>query len=78
MVEYLTWAFNQGMTEVDFLCGEEQYKFKFATTQTDLVSYVGARTWVGSIALAVGERLDKTRQPGKPAELVLPGKLAGA
>ncbi len=76
MVEYLTWAFDHGMAEVDFLCGEEQYKFKFATTQTDLASYVGARTWIGSIALAVGERLDRTRQPEKLAELASPGRLA--
>ena len=78
MVEYLTWAFDHGMAEVDFLCGEEQYKFKFATTQTNLASYVGARTWIGGIALALGERLDRTRQPEKPAELMLPGKLAEA
>lgn len=76
MVEYLTWAFDHGMTEVDFLCGEEQYKFKFATAQTDLASYVGARTWIGGIALAVGEYLDRSRQPEKPAELTTPGRLA--
>lgn len=76
MVEYLTWAFDHGVTEVDFLCGEEQYKFKFATAQTDLASYVGARSWIGSIALAVGERLDRSRQPEKPAEAALPGRLA--
>ena len=78
MVEYLTWAFDHGMAEVDFLCGEEQYKFKFATAQTDLASYVGARTWIGRIALAVGERLDRKRQPGKPTELVPSGRLAEA
>ena len=76
MVEYLTWAFDHGMTEVDFLCGEEQYKFKFATAQTNLASYVGAKTWIGSIALAMGERLDRTRQPEKPVELVPSGRLA--
>ena len=78
MVEYLTWAFDHGMAEVDFLCGEEQYKYKFATAQTDLASYVGARTWIGRIALAAGERLDRTRQPEKPVELAAPGRLAEA
>ena len=76
MVEYLTWAFDHGMAEVDFLCGEEQYKFKFATAQTELASYVGAKTWIGGIALALGERLDQRRQPEKPAEAVSPGRLA--
>ena len=78
MLEYLTWAFDHGMAEVDFLCGEEQYKFKFATAQTDLASYVGARTWIGRIALAVGERLDRTRQPEKPAESAPSGRLVEA
>ena len=78
MVEYLTWAFSHGMIEVDFLCGEEQYKFKFATGQTELASYVGARTWTGRLALAVGEHLDRKHQPEKPAELASPGRLAEA
>ena len=78
MVEYLTWAFDHGIAEVDFLCGEEPYKFKFATAHTDLASYVGARTWIGSIALAVGERLDRARQPKTPGELASPGRLAEA
>ena len=78
MVEYLTWAFDHGMAEVDFLCGEEQYKFKFATGQTELASYVGARTWMGRIALAGGERLDRTRQPEKPVEVASSGQLAEA
>lgn len=76
MVEYLTWAFDHGMAEVDFLCGEEQYKFKFATAHTDLASYVGARTWIGRIALALGERLDRARPSEKPAEVIVAGQLA--
>ncbi len=78
MVEYLIWAFNHGMAEVDFLCGEEQYKYKFTTAHTDLASYVGARTWIGSIALAAGERLDRMRQPEKAVEAMSPGRLAEA
>ena len=78
MVEYLTWAFDHGMAEVDFLCGEESYKFKFATAQTDLASYVGAKTWVGRIALALGERLDRARQSEKTAESAFPERLAEA
>lgn len=76
MVEYLTWAFDHGMTEVDFLCGEEQYKFKFATAHMDLASYVGARTWLGRAALLIGERLDRARPSEKPAEAIAAGQLA--
>ncbi len=78
MVEYIRWAFDNGITEVDFLCGEEEYKFKFANAQTDLASFVGARTLVGRIALAVGERLDRARQPEKPAEVAALGKMVEA
>lgn len=78
MVEYINWAFDNGITEVDFLCGEEEYKFKFANAQTDLASFVGARTLIGKTALAVGERLDRARQPDKPAEVAALGKMAEA
>lgn len=76
MVEYLTWAFDHGMAEVDFLCGEEQYKFKFATAHMDLASYVGARTWIGRLALIVEERLGRARPSGKPTEAIVSGQLA--
>ena len=75
MVEYITWAFDNGVAQVDFLCGEEEYKFKFANAQTDLVSFMGARTLIGNVALAIGERLDRGRQPEELAELVPSGKL---
>jgi len=75
MVEYITWAFDNGIATIDFLCGEEEYKFKFANAQTDLASFVGARTLIGSLALAIGERLDRARQPEKLAELASAGKL---
>ncbi len=61
MVEYLIWAFDHGFSEVDFLCGEEDYKYKFANAQTDLAGYVGARTLIGHLALSIGERLDRKR-----------------
>lgn len=56
MVDYLIWAFDNGITEVDFLCGEEDYKYKFVNAHQDLGSYVGARTLIGRIALAVDDR----------------------
>ena len=68
MVEYLIWAFDNGFSEVDFLCGEEDYKYKFANAQTDLAGYVGARTLLGRLALAVGEHLDRNRLAKEKAE----------
>ncbi len=78
MVEYLMWAFDKGIAEVDFLCGEEEYKFKFANKQVDLVSYVGARSLVGKLALAVSERLDQRRGTGVRNEIAPLGRVAEA
>lgn len=78
MVEYIMWAFDHGITEVDFLCGEEEYKFKFANAQTDLASFVGAKTLLGKVALAVGERMDRARQQEKLAEVTPVGKAVEA
>jgi len=78
MVEYLMWAFERGIKEVDFLCGEEEYKFKFANTQVDLGSYVGSKTLLGRLGLTVGERIDRRRGTEALSELVQPGRVAEA
>lgn len=70
IVEFLLWAFDHGIPEVDFLCGNEPYKFKFANAQTELASYVGARTMLGRAALAAGEWADKSRVSSAAAEPV--------
>lgn len=62
LVEFLLWAFDHGISDVDLLCGNEGYKLKFANRVTDLSSYVGARTMLGHAALAAGEWLDRSRQ----------------
>ncbi len=74
MVEYLMWAFDKGIAEVDFLCGEEEYKFKFANKQVDLVSYVGAKTLMGRLALAISDRLDQKRDAEVRTEIAQPGR----
>ncbi|HEY0204585.1 MAG TPA: GNAT family N-acetyltransferase [Acetobacteraceae bacterium] len=75
IVELLLWAFDHGIPEVDFLCGDEPYKFKFANARTELASYVGARTLLGRAALAAGEWADRSRP--NPAA-VKPARLAAA
>lgn len=78
MVEYLTWAFDKGISEVDFLCGEEEYKFKFANKQVDLLSYVGARTILGNLALTISERLDQRRVAEVRTEIAQLGRVVEA
>ena len=78
MVEYLMWAFDRGIAEVDFLCGEEEYKFKFANKQVDLGSYVGARTLMGRLALSLGEWLEQRRGTNVRTELARPSRAVEA
>ena len=61
------WAFDQRLPEVDFLCGAETYKSKFADFSIDLAAFVGARTVPGHAALAIGEGLDRLKGPAREA-----------
>jgi CelD/BcsL family acetyltransferase involved in cellulose biosynthesis len=54
MVDYIKWSLDQGIREIDFLCGGEEYKRRFATRELVLRSVAGARTPVGRLAL-IGE-----------------------
>jgi CelD/BcsL family acetyltransferase involved in cellulose biosynthesis len=51
IVDYIQWSFAQGLRMVDFLCGGERFKFRFASTTVALESLVGARTLLGRAAL---------------------------
>lgn len=73
MIDYIQWAIDLGLTEIDFLAGAEPYKLKFADTQLDLVSLAGAGTWRGRLALAADRwlsarraRRDSASAPGDP------------
>jgi CelD/BcsL family acetyltransferase involved in cellulose biosynthesis len=52
MVRYIRWAFDNGMTKVDFLRGEEPFKSHLANCEISLNTYTGARTVVGRAAVA--------------------------
>lgn len=56
LVEFTIMALATGTTEVDLLCVEAGSDYAFTNAQVDLASYVGAKTLVGRLALAVGER----------------------
>ncbi len=63
LAELIMWAFNSGRRQVDFLCGDEAYKLKFANESTPLAAFAGARTGLGRAALRFGEWLDGRRAP---------------
>ena len=47
MTEYTKWAFDAGLTVVDYLRGEESYKFEFANRIIRLDTYIEATTFIG-------------------------------
>jgi CelD/BcsL family acetyltransferase involved in cellulose biosynthesis len=51
MVDYIKWSIDQGVALVDFLCGAEEFKGRFAGESVTLKSYVAARTYRGRAAL---------------------------
>jgi CelD/BcsL family acetyltransferase involved in cellulose biosynthesis len=70
--DYIMWAFDHGLGTVDFLCGAEAFKLRFATETRTLFSLVGAGSLRGEVALAADyamhgiARWRKLR--GKPAK----------
>lgn len=58
LMDYVQWSIDQGLGMVDFLCGEEPFKQKFATQTVTLTSVMGARTPKGMAAMLI----DRTRR----------------
>jgi CelD/BcsL family acetyltransferase involved in cellulose biosynthesis len=53
--DYIMWSFDQGLGMVDFLCGAEAFKLRFATTTVVLSTLVGARSWRGRAGLVLDD-----------------------
>jgi CelD/BcsL family acetyltransferase involved in cellulose biosynthesis len=58
MMDYIRWSFDQGLTMVDFLAGDEAFKQRFATASVTLGTFIGVRTIKGRLARAI----DRTRK----------------
>ena len=64
MVDYVGWSIDHGLKLVDFLCGAEPFKLRFANQSVVLRTLAAARTPLGHLALivdAVREALHKRR-----------------
>ncbi|HTN61291.1 MAG TPA: GNAT family N-acetyltransferase [Devosia sp.] len=57
MMDYIQWSIDHGLSTVDFLCGAEAFKRRFATQSVPLTTLEGA----GSIKGAVAAFVDRTR-----------------
>jgi CelD/BcsL family acetyltransferase involved in cellulose biosynthesis len=53
LMDYVQWSIDQGLEAVDFLCGEEPFKEKFASRSTQLTSVMGPRTLKGRAAMLI-------------------------
>jgi CelD/BcsL family acetyltransferase involved in cellulose biosynthesis len=62
IVEYARWSFDRGLTHVDFLRGEEAFKFRLANAEIVLSSFAGARTLMGHVAVSGHRWLSRRRQ----------------
>jgi len=68
IVEYAQWSFDRRLTLVDFLRGEEAFKFRMANAETVLSSFAGARTLVGHVAMSGHRWLARLRKRQDAAE----------
>jgi len=50
IMDYTRWSFDNGLKTVDFLCGAEAFKERFATQSVTLTSVMGTRTLRGMLA----------------------------
>ena len=76
MVDYIQWSLDQGLTTIDFLCGGEDFKRRFATQSVTLSSVMGGRSLPGRLAaLADRARLAmkswRSEKPSKQAKLAV-------
>jgi CelD/BcsL family acetyltransferase involved in cellulose biosynthesis len=53
--DYIMWSFDQGLAMVDFLCGAEAFKLRFATQTVRLATLVGAGSLRGRVGLAMDD-----------------------
>ncbi|MBS0644288.1 MAG: GNAT family N-acetyltransferase [Proteobacteria bacterium] len=67
IVEYSEWAFDRGLSHVDFLRGEEPFKFRLSNAETVIGSYSGARTLLGRIAVSGHRWLARHRHKNEVA-----------
>jgi CelD/BcsL family acetyltransferase involved in cellulose biosynthesis len=78
MTEYTRWAFDHGITVVDYLRGGEPYKFEFANAVVELTSMVKGRTVLGISAVAgfrlfaAVKRKVECLRPGSGARSTIP------
>jgi CelD/BcsL family acetyltransferase involved in cellulose biosynthesis len=75
IVEYARWSFDRKLSHVDFLRGEEAFKFRMANAETLLNNFSGARTLIGQVAVSSHRWLARRRQRQEVASTPLEAEL---
>ena len=78
MTEYTRWAFDTGLTKVDYLRGEETYKFEFANDVVRLNSYILGVTYWGRLSLTLLRIWQSTRDRGASRQLAIDPEIGSA
>jgi len=66
MMDYIQWSIDNGLNTVDFLCGAEAFKLRFATGFVTLDSVLGAHSLRG-LAAAFADRCRHKMRAAKPS-----------
>lgn len=77
MMDYIQWSIDQGLSMVDFLCGGEDFKRRFATQSVTLDSVSGGRTLLGRLAVLADGARHAIRSRRAPAPAADPPEAAG-
>jgi CelD/BcsL family acetyltransferase involved in cellulose biosynthesis len=62
MVDYIRWAFDNGLELVDFLCGAEDFKSRFASETVTLTSMTGSASLIGHAAVTTDRVVARFRR----------------
>jgi CelD/BcsL family acetyltransferase involved in cellulose biosynthesis len=62
MIDYIRWSIDNGLELVDFLCGAEPFKLRFANQSVTLGTVTGSRTTLGEAATLVDGLRHRYRQ----------------
>ncbi len=65
MVDYVRWSIDNGLQLVDFLCGAEPFKLRFANQSVTLETMTANQTLLGTAATLADEMRHRLRQHRK-------------
>lgn len=62
LFDYIRWSIDHGATTIDFLCGDEDYKHRFANQRVTLKSFAAGRSLLGNAALSADRAVHRVKR----------------